>query len=271
VNGNEVLRRGLRIEVESALLGEAGPAVALLLRPERLPRAVLTDRRGVVAQKVISYVDLLATLDRSAIVEQLEREAVRSYSLPPLPAGAVLLSVEERPSGATYAVTGATRAASHLFTLRQGDEESTHLIPLPPIAYRAVWEEATRSLKALSIALCSPELSGEPTPHTELYRWPFSNVYENFGGALEGVCWYQRGSVRLSLDEIPEKAVFAFVGIPNEADRYSGDLTHRAPYGGYRTFLEAIEEGGGIAHEWLVPCGMTVKDLHYQNRRNQRS
>jgi hypothetical protein len=112
VNGNEVLRRGLRIEVESALLGETGPAVALLLRPERLPRAVLTDRRGVVAQKVISYVDLLATLERSAVVEQLERVAVRSYSLPPLPAGAVLLSVEERPSGATYAVTGATRAAS---------------------------------------------------------------------------------------------------------------------------------------------------------------
>jgi hypothetical protein len=75
--------------------------------------------------------------------------------------------------------------------------------------------------------------------------------------------------VDLALSEVPDKLVRVFVAIPNDADRYAGDLTHNAPYGGYKSFLEAIEEGGGIPHEWLRPCDLTIRELHEQKGRTE--
>jgi hypothetical protein len=45
------------------------------------------------------------------------------------------------------------------------------------------------------------------------------------------------------------------------------DLSRNAPVAGYREFLDAIEKGGGLRHEWLEPCAMTIEDLHEQRRR----
>jgi hypothetical protein len=261
------LKRGLKVEAEAAAAGEVRESVVLLLRPDRLPRAVVTDARGVVRSRVISYVDLLATLDRSVVVGQLEKEPTRTLSLPALPPGALLVDLTERASGNAYTVTGTCPPAEHLFALEQRDETTTYRINMPRIAYRALWHEKKRCVTELSLALLSPELEGEPTPETELYRWPFSNVYSTFGGVREGVCWYGKERIELSLSEIPEKLVRRFASVPNDADRYSADLTHNAPYGSYAGFLEAIEEGGGIEHEWLVPCGMTMEQLHRQDGR----
>jgi hypothetical protein len=251
-----------------ASAGEAGqkePSVALVLRPGAPPRAVLTDERGVVTEKALSYVDLLATLDHSAVVTQLRKEAVREHELPELPPGALLVSVAERPSASTFTVTGHCPPTEHLFTLEEGGTTSTHGINLPPLVWRAVWDDATGSLQTLSLTVASPELEGEPTAATDIYSWPFSNVYYTFGGALEGVCWPGKGSVSLALSQIPEM-VRRFASVPNDAGRYSGDLRHNAPISGYRAFLEAIEEHGAIPHEWLVPCAMTARDLHHQRR-----
>ena len=267
---NEV-KRGLKVEAETARAGHAGEAVILVLRPDRLPRALVTGDDGVVRPRVISYVDLLATLDRSTTVDLLSQEPTRRLPLPPLPAGTVLVDALERPSGNGYVMTGTLGEGEHLFALTRGGETTTFMLQLPRICYRVVWSERTRTASEFSLALGSPLLTGEPTADTPLYRWPFSNVYGQFGGVLEGVCWYQRGQVKTDLACVPDRLVRAFVAIPNEADRYAGDLTHNAPVGSYESFLEAIKEGGGIAHEWLKPCGLTIRDLHEQQGRSNPS
>lgn len=275
------LKRGLRTEMELALSGEgttgeeAEPSVVLLIKPRRLPRALVTDSRGVVSPKVIDYVDLLAALDRSAVVTELEKEPVRTLRIPDLPQGAVLLDVVERPSGASYVVSGTTRPSEHLVVVEGGGKTTTHEVRLPAIAYRAVWDSRTRRLSALSLALCSPELSGEPNADTELFRYPLSNTYTTFRfnvdgtevDVLEGVCWPTMRCLEMDLAEVPEKAVSGFVAVPNNADGYTRDLSRNAPVAGYRPFLQKIEERGGVLHDWLEPCAMTLKDLHEQRRR----
>jgi hypothetical protein len=263
------LDQGLALEVEAASSGELKQSAVLLMRPDRLPRAVVTDERGVVHSRVISYVDLLATLDGSTVIDQLEREPTRRLSLPPLPPGTLLLDVIECSTETSYVITGVLPIGVHLFTLERGlpPEVSTYRLALPPVVYRALYHEKRRCVTEFSVALLSPDLEGEPAPGTETFRWPFSNVYSTFQGIVEGVCWHRKEQIELSLREIPEKLVRRFLSIPNEADRYSRDLTHTSPHEGYEELLEAIEKGGGIPHEWLVPSGLTVRELHEQKGR----
>lgn len=272
------LKQNLATEVELALAGETARSVVLLLREDRLPMAAITDGRGVVSKKVLSYVDLLSTLDRSSVVEQLEQEASRTYKLPELPRNTMFLDLVERPSGNTVLITGWMGSSAHLFVLEErgfteggGQGSSTYEAPLPHLIWRAAWEEGPRRLASLSLALCSPTLEdgGGPNASTPLYRWPFSNVYGDFGGALHGVCWPTMSRMQLDLAEIPAKAVRGFVSIPNNADLYGRGHSHNAPHSDYREFLEAIEQKGGIDHDWLIPADLTVKQLHEQNRGEQ--
>lgn len=265
----------LALSGEGTTSNEAEPSVVLLVKPRRLPRALITDSKGVVTPKVLDYVDLLAALDRSAVVTELEREPVRTLKIPDLPQGALLLDVVERPSGSSYVVSGATRPSEHLVVVEGAGKTTTHEVKLPAIAYRAVWDARTRRLSALSLALCSPDLEGEPNADTELFCWPLSNVYSSFQFAIdgvhkdvmEGVCWPTMWRLDMDLAEVPEKAVSGFVAVPNNADGYTRDLSRNAPVAGYRPFLEKIEERGGVLHDWLEPCAMTLKDLHEQRRR----
>lgn len=270
----------LKVEVRAAVAGEAKGSVALLLRPDRLPRAVVTDSLGVSTTRVISYVDLLATLDESATVSALAKEEINHVPLAVPPAGTLLVDLVERASTNTYIVTGYVPSEEYLFSLEQGapgwqgKELTTYEITLPPLAYRAVWREEARGLAELSLCLLSPDLAGGPTPETNLFRWPFSNVYDSFGGVLEGVCWYEKGRIPTSLAGIPETLVKRFARIPNDADRYAGDLTLNAPPGAptsYAGVLETIEDRGGIPHDWLVPAGRTVRQLHVQEGRHEQT
>ena len=280
---SERLKRNLKTEIALALSGESasandgspdglgtlpkGPSAVLLVTPYKLPRALVTDSRGVTTPKVLDYVDLVSTLDSSAVVTELEKDPVRTLPLPELPAGAILMDLHERPSGNSYTVTGALRPETHLFVLDNEGEISTHEVNLPYVIYRAVWDERTSSVSALSLALGSPDLAGEPGADTELYRWPWSNVYHHFGGVLEGVCWPSKSQITLALSEIPEKMVRQFAGLPNNVNRYTGDLSGNAPVAGYRAFLELLERKGRVDHDWLEPANMTVRDLHEQQRR----
>ena len=276
---NANLKLGLKTEIELALSGEGGspegrsrgvspePSVLLLIRQGRMPAALVTDARGVSTPKTLDYVDLLSALDNSAVVTELEKDPVREHEIPDLPAGALLLSMTERPSGNSFVVTGTAPPATHLFVVDGGGETTTYEVPLPHVAYRAEWESATRSVRLLSLALCSPEGDATPTADTEIYRYPFSNVYGSFGGVLEGVCWPTLGSIETTLAQIPERIIGGFFAVPNDAERYTRDLSKSAPFSGYREFLGAVEERGGLEHDWLEPCSMTVRDLHDQARR----
>lgn len=274
------LKRSLKVEVQAALCGETKGSVALLLEADRLPRAIVTDAKGVSTTRVVSYVDLLATLDESATVSALTREATHHVELAAPPDGTLLLDLIERASANSYVLSGYAPSREYLFSLEQGfsghegKELTTYNITLPPIVYRAVWNEETHGVSELSICLLSPGLEGAPTPETELYRWPFSNVYTHFQGVLEGVCWYHKEQIPTSLAQVPEKLVERFVRIPNNADRYSGDLSINTPPDvptSYVGLLETLEARRGVPHDWLVPVGKTVRQLHTQEGRNQQT
>ena len=154
------IKRGLKVEVEAAGAGQAGEATVLVLRDDRLPRALVTGEDGVVRPRVISYVDLLATLDRSTTVDLLSQEPTRRLPLPPLPPGTVLVDALERPSGNAYVLTGTVPEAEHLFALTRGGETTTFMLRLPRICYRVAWSERTRTASEFSLALCSPASYG---------------------------------------------------------------------------------------------------------------
>jgi hypothetical protein len=263
----------LAVEAEYAREGGGPPSVVLLLRPDRLPRAVVTDERGLSHHRVISPADLLSILDRSTTLDAIrEKPEARKTSLPPLPSGTVLVDLVEdgTADGRQIVLTGVVPGGKHLFPLKSGGERSTHLVPLPPICYRTVHDCSTNTSRSFSLALLAPAEDrrggADPGPDTTLFRWPFSNVYGSFGGTIEGVCWYARGRVVHALSEAPKALVRTFLAIENDADRYAGDLAHNAPYGGYRTFLEALEEQDAFPAEWLVPADLTIAQLHAQRR-----
>jgi hypothetical protein len=263
----------IEAEYEEALEGEGPPSVVLLVRPDRLPRAVVTDARGVAHHRVISPPDLLALLDRSATLDAIrEGPETRTHRLPPLPAGTVLADVVEDGNLRSVVVTGVVPAGAHLFSLKSGGERSTHLIPLPRLCYRTHYDCATKTSRAFSLAVLAPEAGPpeDPKADSPLFRYPFSNVYPTFNGTMEGVCWYARSNVVHELADAPAALVRTFLAIENDADRFNGDLTHNAPYGGYRTFLEALEERGEFPPEWLVPARLTVAELHAQKRNPTR-
>lgn len=271
------LDEGLKVEVKSALAGETPQSVVLLQRPDRLPRALITDEAGVCHSRVLTYADLLGALDQSVTIDQLEREPERRITLPHLPPSTVLVDLIERAAeGAnSYVLTGVLDAQEHLFTLEgspgtDGEQETaTYQIDLPPVVYRALYNEASHSVTELSVGLLSPETDGNPAPETTVYRWCFSNVYSEFGGVMEGVCWYQKEGITLAPHRLPE-LVRRFVSIPNYPSRYTRDLTTNSPHTGYAELLGAIEKRGGIPHEWLVPAGLTIQELHDQRGRNTR-
>lgn len=280
------LKKGLAVEIESRRngvdgsyksgTGEAEPSVILMLTPGSPPRVALSDASGVVAEKVVSYVDLLGTIEDSALIRQLDTDATRVTPLPELPPGTILADVIERPSGNRFVFTGALEPRKHLFTLTRGEEITTYDLKLPHVIWRILWDQQTRQIRAFSLALASPEHKGPVTPETELYRWVWSNVYDTFryyhyegDGVLEGVCWYTVSQLTLEPREIVEKAVLGFIATPNDALNYSRDLAGRTPCATYEETLQAIESAGGVPEDWLQPCSMNVQNLHDQVRRTK--
>ncbi|MDN5697235.1 MAG: hypothetical protein L0G70_04575 [Rubrobacter sp.] len=282
-----LLKKGLRTEIEQALAGEYRQSIVLLIRDDRLPMVRMTDERGVVTNKVASLVDVLGALDNSTTISQLRQDSTRNTDLPPLPQNTLLVSITERPEGRSFTVTGYVEPDAYVFLVEQSGTSRTFDIPLPHLVYRAVFEERRFALSALSLAVCSPRLapdrSGQAAPEnatntaaackpdasTQIFRYPFSNVYHSFGGISEGVCWPGLRQLEMRLDEVPEQAVKRFLRSQNNSDMYGQGLSHNAPYSGYCEFLAAIEEKGGLEEDHLIPTGATVEDLHYQRRPGQ--
>lgn len=298
----KLLKRGLKTQIDAALSGGCRQSVVLLLREDRLPMARITDAHGKITSKVLSLVDLLSLLDDCTTVSQLRHEATRTTDLPPLPENTLLASVTERPSGRSFVLTGYVEPESYVFLVAEDGESHTFDISLPHLVYRAVYDEQRTSLAALSIAVCSPELSaelptgrpcgqdsgkghnrdratasgppasyrtGRPEAGTRIFRYPFSNVYHTFGGVSEGVCWPGMQKLSMEASQIPEEAVKRFLRTENNADLYGRGLSHNSPYTSYTRFLAAVEQEGGVREDYLIPTGMTVQDLHYQHDNQQ--
>lgn len=277
-----LLKKGLRTEIEQALAGEYRQSIVLLIRDDRLPMVRMTDERGVVTNKVASLVDVLSALDHSTTISQLRQDSTRNTDLPALPQNTVLVSMTEQPEGRSVTVTGYVEPQPYVFLVNENDASMTFDIRMPHLVYRAVYEETRGALSALSLAVCSPRLAHDgtgqaapegltpeglmPNASTEIFRYPFSNVFHSYGGVSEGLCWPGLSQLRMGLDEVPEQAVKRFLRSENNAHLYGQGLSHNAPYSGYCEFLAAIEENGGLEEDHLIPTGATVEDLHYQRR-----
>jgi hypothetical protein len=170
-------KAGLKVELDAA--SDCPPQILLSISRGRLPRVELFHENGETETKVLSFVDLLAMLDDSTAISRLERTEERTIDLPPLPERTLLVSLVERPARRAVAITGWLPPARHAFLLegrQSGGPAATrsYQVPLPHLVYRAVWDEKERRLSSLSLALCSPELRGDPSAATPLYRYPFS-------------------------------------------------------------------------------------------------
>lgn len=154
-----LLTGGLRTEIQRASRGECPNSVVVLLSDERLPMVQITNSNGMVANKVISYPELLGALDDSSVVESLKNENRRTTKLPELPDGLLLADVIEEPAKRSYTITGYLPPDTYLFCLESHRQSTTvtYEIPLPHLVYSALYDETHCRIEKLSVALCSPE------------------------------------------------------------------------------------------------------------------
>lgn len=264
---------GLKTEIQRATGGGLPESVAVILRDDALPRTYITDSSGLVTTKTVSYPDLLAALDGSSVVEALDGSDNRRLALPELPPDTLLVDLHESPAGRTYTFTGYLQPQTYLLSLEGNGSAaiSTFEVTLPAVVYRALYSEHQSAVKALSLALCSPELQDPPSPQTALRRFPLSNVFHNNAGgaAPETVCWPALSQRQMYAREIPRAAVRAFLELPGNDDLYGSGLSHNGPQRTYRELLEHLAEHG-VPEEYLLPAGLTVETLHTANRGGSR-
>lgn len=260
---------GLKTEVQRATAGEIPESIAVILRDDALPRTYITDSNGLVTTKTVSYPDLLSALDGSSVVESLDGSDNRRLALPELPPDTLLVDLHESPAGRSYTFTGYLRPQTYLLSLEGNGSASisTFEVRLPTVIYRALYSEHQSAVRSLSLALCSPELEGAPTPQTQLRRFPLSNVFHHGAGSggPEAVCWPALSQRQMYAREIPRAAVRAFLELPGNDDLYGSGLSHNGPQTTYRELLEHLAEHG-VPENYLIPAGLSVGALHTGKR-----
>ena len=213
----------------------------------------IVDSVGVARYKTTGWHELLTMLDHSIVVEKLKESRVYDVDIPRMPKDVLLTSTRLFDNGqAQVKVTGFVKGIEYPFLY----QERSYMIQIPNIVYRATWQkrgEGDGKLLSLSLATTT---SDEPTEETELYRWPFSNVYSN-----GKVCWSVQ-NVQCRLHEIVDKGVFGFIQTPNNRDLFGTGSSQNSPHRAYEGFLAAIEEAHGVPQEWLIPFGKTVAEFH---------
>lgn len=232
----------------------SGERIALFLEPAKLPRLEITDHQGVTRYRTVGLADLVTILDRSAILEALKQEAIRTALTPELPPGTLFAGVVEAPSYREIIVTGALPPREQPFVW----QDRSYLIRMPVLAWRAVWREDDRRLSSLRLAVAAPgvETADADTP---LYRWPFANVYT--GNHYSEVCWYTMRQVRMDLKDVVSLGVHGFLSVEDNGDLFGRGESQNSAHKEYADFLEAVETEG-LKDEWLIPHQMTLREFH---------
>ncbi len=258
----------VRVNNEPAEGEEAVEGVSLSLAPSGI--STLKIRRGgVETHKTCSLIEFLEFLDRSLVLNALALPPHRTGHVPPLPPRTLLVSTVDFPEDVHHLITGWMPPARYPFVLRDHGDLTVHSVPLPALVYRAHLGAKDHKLRSLSLTLAPGFPEDGPVERqleTPLYRYPFSNVYGEYGGVMEACCWPTIGADDVEPSEIPEKGVHAFLSIPNNAHLYGVGTSHNAPHADYRQLLEAVDQGG-LKREWLIPAQMDARGLHHQTRK----
>lgn len=245
------------------------PSAIIYMPAGEPPRALITDSTGTMIPKVISYLDILYMLEESAVIKEISKDPVQTRELPPLPEGAQLVSSAERLSGDCYTVTGVLPPEAHMMPLDEDEESQIFQIFMPHLVYRISWDECAKTVTSFALAVLSPEHKGPITHETEVYAYPFSNTYDEFGGLYEGVCWPVKRDIKTKLHQVPNLIVRAFLASPNTTG-YTQDvepLLAQLELDSYAKLLQRAENMGSIPHDWLKPAAMNIRELHDQTRR----
>lgn len=234
--------------------GDSGERIALFLEPAKLPRLEITDGHGVTRYRTVGLADLVTILDKSAILEALKQEAIRTALTPELPEGTMFAGVVDAPAYREMIVTGALAPREQPFVW----QDRTYLIGLPALAWRAVWREEDRRLSSLRLAIAAPgvESAGAATP---LYRWPFANVYT--GDPYSEVCWYTMRQIKMDLKDVVRLGVHGFLSVKDNGDLFGVGHSQNSAHKDYADFLEAVE-AEGLKKEWLIPHQITLSEFH---------
>ena len=182
------------------------------------------------------------------ILEQLKDEKKRVTSLPQLPERALFVGTEETPNNLYVTVTAWMPKMEHPFLYA----EHAYMVPVPTISYRVKWHAQSKRVVAFQLAITTDEVV---TPDSPLYRWPWSNVYND-----GKVCWTQ--SWKSELKDVERNGVYAFIGTPNNTDLWGLGRSHNGPKMSYAEFLAETEKG--INPDWLIPLNKTVAEFHAQ-------
>lgn len=246
---------------------EPGERIALYLEPAKLPRLEVTDGGGVTRFRTVGLAELLTLLDKSAVLDALEQEAIRTTLTPELPERTLFAGVIETPQH-PYGVARDIIATGWLPPRQQPFvlDGRSYIIDLPVLVWRAVWREAERRLASLRLAVASPG-AGVANAGTELYRWPFANVY--FGNGFSEACWYTMRQIEMDFKDIVSRGVHGFLSVTDNGDLFGRGQSQNSPHADYAEFLAAAESGG-LRRDWLIPHLMTVQQFHEQTKASGR-
>jgi hypothetical protein len=186
--------------------------------------------------------------------------------LPMMPENALFAMSVEVTGSRLITITGWLRAGQYPFVLR-GETQSTYVVRIPRLVYRATWNEARKNLEELAVAILAPDpnkSSTRPLADEPLFRYPFSNVYAYRGGV---VCWPTLGRINMRLDEVESRGVRGFLSMPNNADLFGLSQSHNAPYREYPEYLRAIVDNDGLEKDWLIPHQLNVEQFHNEGGR----
>lgn len=271
----ERLKKNVQVDIEHAERGDdaARGSIVVYIPDDGPPRLRLTDYSGTVTSKVVSYIDLIHTLEESVTIRRLEHDPFETFKLPVLPAGLLLMDLQKNRVDTILTMTGVIGPGTILFILEDKDRTTTYDIYMPALAWRAAWSATNHNVTDLSLVSLSPDHQGPPGPDTELYHYPFSHVYQGgnrLGAAVpERVCWPALRGIPMEAHEIPDRAVRRFLETPNDVG-HDGKMKTLMSESGENTeqaVMSEIEHRGGVPHDWLTPAAMTIQDLHDQKRR----
>lgn len=230
--------------------------VVLSLEPARLPRLEITDEHDVTRYRTVGLADLLSVLDRSAVLESLKQEAIRTTRLPELPERTLLAGVVETPHSRHVHLCGWLPPREQAFVW-QGD---SYVVAIPALVWRAKYSEEERRLDGLGLALTLPgEAVGVVGAETPVYRWPFANVYAY--GSFAKVCWYTMRRIQMDAKDVVRLGVEGFLSVRDNGDLFGRGMSQNSPHQDYAEFLAAAESEG-LKDEWLIPHQMTVEQFY---------
>ena len=214
------------------------PECLINISKEGVESVQLREERGAITKKRIAFNDFVDAINRSVV------ENDNDYmELGAMPKGYYnggiskedsffgILSVPERKYPAKY-------------------HEEGFLIPYPSLVFRF-----TVKKKRLVDSVVYAVTDANITDKTELYYFPYANVYRN-----GTICWGENNLPQIGCMEELQLLPELFFGSPYNDDLFQSQWLKHGIHGMYE-LMKRTSEMDRFPNEWLEPYSMTVGNL----------